>query len=162
MSDQDWRRQLLTFCLDISGATLSGGAPGQFSSTLIEHVLRTGSMEDHIRKVLVPTYKARQTTMQQAIEEYLIPLGVKVDTGRYYTLWIGNETKQIMGGFFVYIAFPEGVTADDVAAVALKDYNLRFLASGAMRVRGINDSGNETSKDLKNNCCVCPKSKVCK
>ncbi|KUL85744.1 hypothetical protein ZTR_08471 [Talaromyces verruculosus] len=125
------------------GATLSGGAPGQFSSTLIEHVLRTGSMEEHIREVLVPTYKARCAIVQRAIEEYLGPLGVKIDIGRPYKLPVDKNTKQVMGGFFIYITFPEGMAADDVAAVALKNYNLRFLASGAMRVRGSKGSSNE-------------------
>lgn len=124
-----------------SGATLSGGAPGQFSSTLIEHVLRTGKMEEHIREVLVPTYKARCAIIQQAIKNYLGPLGVKIDIGRAYNL--PNDTEQVMGGFFIYITFPEGVAADNIAAVALKDYNVRFLASGAMRVRGSKKSRNE-------------------
>ncbi|EEA21315.1 conserved hypothetical protein [Talaromyces marneffei ATCC 18224] len=109
---------------------------------LIEHVLRTGNMEDHIRQVLVPTYKARCAIVQQAIEEYLGPLGGNIDIGRPYNLPAGNETEQVMGGF-INITFPEGIAADDVAAVSLKDYNLRFLASGAMRVRGSSGMSNE-------------------
>lgn len=100
-------------------------------------------MEDHIRQVLVPTYKARCAIVQSATEEYLGPLGVKIDIGRPYNLPAGNNTEQVMGGFFIYITFPEGIAADDVAAVALKDYNLRFLASGAMRVRGSKGRSNE-------------------
>lgn len=98
-------------------------------------------MEEHIREVLVPTYKARCTIVQQAIEKYLRPLGVNIDIGRAYNL--PNDAKQVMGGFFIYITFPEGVAADDVATVALKDYNIRILASGAMKVRGSKDSSNE-------------------
>lgn len=100
-------------------------------------------MEQHIREVLVPTYKARCAIVQRAVEEYLGPLGVKIDIGRPYKLPVGNDTEQVMGGFFIYITFPEGMAADDVAAVALKEYNLRFLASGAMRVRGSKGSSNE-------------------
>jgi DNA-binding transcriptional MocR family regulator len=100
-------------------------------------------MEDHIRQVLVPTYKARCAIVQSAIEEYLRPIGVNIDIGRLYNLSAGDDTEQVMGGFFIYITFPEGIAADDVAAVALKDYNLRFLASGAMRVRGSKGRSNE-------------------
>lgn len=100
-------------------------------------------MEQHIREVLVPAYKARCAIMQRAVEEYLGPLGVKIDIGRPYKLLVGNDTAQVMGGFFIYITFPESIGADDVAAVALKEYNLRFLASGAMRVRGSKGSSNE-------------------
>jgi DNA-binding transcriptional MocR family regulator len=100
-------------------------------------------MEDHIRQVLVPTYKARCAIVQRAIEKYLGPLGVNIDIGRPYSLPVGNDTEQVMGGFFIYITFPEGIAADDVAAVALKEYNLRFLASGDMRVRGSKGRSNE-------------------
>ncbi|KAL4793193.1 pyridoxal phosphate-dependent transferase [Aspergillus venezuelensis] len=48
-----------------------------------------------------------------------------------------NALKQeTIGGFFLYIVFPEGIDADDVAKVALEEYNLRFLSAGAMAVRG--------------------------
>lgn len=129
------------------GATLSGGAPGQFSSTLIEHVLRTGNMEDHLRKVLVPTYKARCASLNQAIRDHLEPLGVRIDIGRPYILANTTEREnkeRVMGGFFIYITLPEGITADNVADVALKEYNLRVLASGAMRVRGSKECTNKT------------------
>lgn len=100
-------------------------------------------MEDHIREVLIPTYKARCAILQRAIKEYLEPLGVKIDIGRPYKLPVSNDTEHVMGGFFIYVTFPEGIAADDVAAVALKEYNLRFLASGAMRVRGSKGRSNE-------------------
>lgn len=100
-------------------------------------------MEEHIREVLIPTYKARCAILQRAIEEYLGPLGVKIDIGRPYNVQTGIEAEQVKGGFFIYITFPEDIAADDVAAVALKDYNLRFLASGAMQVRGSKGRSNE-------------------
>ncbi|KAJ5119947.1 hypothetical protein N7448_010616 [Penicillium atrosanguineum] len=126
--------------LNKTGPTLSGGAPGQFSSVLIEHVLSTGALEYHIQNILAPTYRDRSVALQNAIEELLVPLGVEIDIGRpfkYSSCQAESKSpEKLSGGFFLYITFPEGVSADIVAAVALKEYNLRFLSAGAMWVRG--------------------------
>jgi DNA-binding transcriptional MocR family regulator len=142
------------------GATLSGGAPGQFSSTLIEHVLRTGALEAHIQDVLIPLYRTRSARLRQVVEEYLGPLGVQIDTGRPYHITRSGcgdsngdsghgKEEEIVGGFFLYIMFPPGVLADEVAAVALKEYKVRFLAAGAMAVRGSKASIGQSSRGAR-------------
>lgn len=115
---------------------MSGGAPSQFSSTLIEHVLRTGALEAHLQSVLIPTYQARSIALRQATEEYLGPLGVRIHTGRPYRLNTGSGDEEIVGGFFLYILFPEGISADEVAASTLAECNVRFLPAEMMAVRG--------------------------
>ncbi|KAL4955573.1 aminotransferase [Aspergillus filifer] len=126
--------------LNLVGATVSGGAPGQFSSVLIEHVLRSGSLTSHINNVLIPTYRARCFAMRRAIDEALVPLGVQIDTGLPYHSSVSDEETnnlaETIGGFFLYIVFPEGIDAEQVGKYALEEYNLKFLASGAMAVRG--------------------------
>ncbi|EXJ77602.1 hypothetical protein A1O3_09829 [Capronia epimyces CBS 606.96] len=123
------------------GATLSGGAPGQFSSTLIEHVLRTGALEAHVQNVLIPLYQTRSATIRRAIEEHLGPLGVEIHIGRpYHVKMDAGHDEEVIGGFFLYILFPQGILADEVAAVALKEQNIRFLAAGMMAVRGSKSS----------------------
>jgi DNA-binding transcriptional MocR family regulator len=112
----------------VSGSTLSGGAPAQFSSTLIEHILRSGALQTHLENVLIPTYRTRAKIMRQAVEEILTPLGVQLGQGA--------AEDGILGGFFLYLTLPPHVVADEVAAVALKEYNLRLLTGGMMAVRG--------------------------
>ncbi|EED17103.1 hypothetical protein TSTA_021600 [Talaromyces stipitatus ATCC 10500] len=74
-------------------------------------------------------FTKRLNEVTKTIEEYLGPLSVKVKIGRLHAL-IDNNTEQslagqVMGGFFIYILFREGIAADDVATVSLKEYNLR-------------------------------------
>lgn len=99
-------------------------------------------MEDHIRDVVVPVYQQRAASLRKAVETYLCPLGVVVDEGVSSSGHDGTG-NELRGGFFLYLIFPEGVLADNVAAHALERYNVKFLAATSMTVRG---SG--TSTDL--------------
>ncbi|EXJ94830.1 hypothetical protein A1O1_03228 [Capronia coronata CBS 617.96] len=135
--------------LNLVGATMSGGAPGQFSSTLIEHALRTGALEAHLQNVLIPTYQTRSATLRRVTEEYLGPLGVDIDTGRPFQLEDGRQDEEVLGGFFLYIMFPPGISADEVAAVALKDYNVRLLSAGMMAVKGSKSSDPRLSRGAR-------------
>lgn len=76
--------------------------------------------------------------MRQAIKELLFPLGVRIEIGTPYFPANGGVQKpeEIAGGFFLYITFPEGISADEVAKIALEDYNIQFLPAAAMAVRG--------------------------
>lgn len=74
--------------------------------------------------------------MRRAIKDALSPLGVRIDTGTPYSPdRYSQGGYEVIGGFFLYIVFPEGVSADEVARVALEDYNLQFLPAAAMAVR---------------------------
>lgn len=69
-------------------------------------------------------------------------MGVKIDTGAPYKVDRPDRTgeeeeeEEVFGGFFLYILFPEGIRSDEVARIALDEYNLRILSSGMMAVRG--------------------------
>ncbi|KAK4930443.1 hypothetical protein LTR28_011656, partial [Elasticomyces elasticus] len=78
------------------GTTLSGGAPSQFTSTHIAHLLRTGELQRHIRHTLQPAYASRYRTLVSAIETHLAPLGVTLP----------QRGRQVVGGYFVWLTLP--------------------------------------------------------
>ncbi|KAI9729376.1 MAG: hypothetical protein M1834_006900 [Cirrosporium novae-zelandiae] len=131
--------------LSIVGSTRSGGAPSQFTSVFIDDLLSTGDLQSHIASVLIPTYEKRYHVLMAAISKHLIPLGVKIDTGKPYESSLptlgteseGQEYQCFSGGFFIYITFPaELPPANVIAARALDNYALKipygtmFLAWG--------------------------------
>ncbi|KAJ5182040.1 hypothetical protein N7449_012187 [Penicillium cf. viridicatum] len=142
-----WAEATPTFIrrLNAVGALISGGAPSQFASILIEHVLRTGALEHHLATNVIPVYQLRYSAIKSAISNELVPLGVKIDTGAPWVIpGNGNQrAERVIGGFFLCIIFPEGVPADDVAVIASRDYNLRILPASMMAVRGSPKSENE-------------------
>ncbi|EXJ91636.1 hypothetical protein A1O3_00186 [Capronia epimyces CBS 606.96] len=114
--------------LNQTGSILSGGAPAQFASTVIEHVLRTGRLEDHLVNTLIPTYRTRAARLRRAVQQTLGPMGVTIDSD--------NGTDGIIGGFFLYITLPVEFNVDNLAELALDKYNLRVLAGARMAVKG--------------------------
>lgn len=105
-------------------------------------------MERHIEEVLVPVYKRRAASLRNAVEEYLCPLGVQIDPN-VMSYELGDTVIELMGGFFMYLLFPDGVLADEVAAISLKKYNVKFLAAGAMSVRGSNTSSDRLRRGAR-------------
>ncbi|KAJ5887947.1 aminotransferase [Penicillium taxi] len=103
------------------GATASGGCQSHMASLLINELLANGTIQDHIEKVLIPTYKARYYSLMGAIEKYLVPLGVTVGSGTDY------DSRGMAGGFFTYISFEKcGINTDIIAPIALHAYNLQI------------------------------------
>ena len=82
------------------------------------------------------------------MQDYLGPLGVKIDTGTPYQPEI-PDSKDITGGFFLYILFPSGIRSDEVASIALEAYNLRLLSAGMMAVRGSKTSSELLSRGAR-------------
>lgn len=112
------------------GSTSSGGNPTHFASTIVEHTLRTGSLQKHIRGVVVPEYQQRYHALMGSFNEKLVPLGYEVEAS--------SRESGLAGGFFAYLRLPSffithRVFAKTVAAIALRDYNLR-IAFGHMFV----------------------------
>lgn len=96
----------------------------------MEHTLRTGSLQAHISDVVVPEYHMRYHVYMKAVDELLKPLG--------YANEAPNHSSGIAGGFFSYLRTPKlfaehGVYAKTLAAIALRDYDLR-IAFGHMFV----------------------------
>lgn len=144
------------------GSTKSGGNPGHLSSMFINELLVSGDLEQHIAKVLIPTYRSRSAALLQAIKESLVPLGVTISVGTPYedSLKSGkdsaasqsNGTKNPLatvyqaGGFFTYLKLPSNLPpAADLATHAMSKYNLKFAFGGMFTIFG-DDSSVERAK----------------
>ncbi|TVY84628.1 Uncharacterized protein LSUE1_G002393, partial [Lachnellula suecica] len=113
-----------TYGLSQCGSSRSGGAPSQLTATMICELLKSGDLESHIEKTLIPAYKARYQTMMKAIEKFLIPLGVRVGE-------VSFGEKEIFGGYFIWIEMPEGVKARMVSSMAREREDL-IVAPGKL------------------------------
>jgi DNA-binding transcriptional MocR family regulator len=91
---------------------------------MIAQLLQDGSLEEHIRDVLIPSYARRWRTMMDAIERHLVPLGVSVSK-------VSLVGKDVFGGYFIWFELPEGVSAERIAVRAKETENL-IVAQGDM------------------------------
>ncbi|KAI4163229.1 MAG: hypothetical protein LQ342_003162 [Letrouitia transgressa] len=103
-----------TYGLSQCGSSTSGGAPSQMTSTFIDQLLRSGDLEQHISLVLRPAYSRRYHAMIDAVEEHLLPLGIKLPRGY----------RDVVGGYFIWFALPEPLRADAIAQQAKEEENL--------------------------------------
>ncbi|KAI4204575.1 MAG: hypothetical protein LQ346_001584 [Caloplaca aetnensis] len=122
------------------GGSASGGAPSQMTSTFMTELLQSGELENHIFTTLQPVYARRYYKMVEAIERYLLPLGV--------TLPQSNRT--VVGGYFLWFALPKPLLADEVAQVAREDENLIIGQGSLFAVYG-----DERTEDLERQVRVC-------
>ncbi|KAH7114941.1 pyridoxal phosphate-dependent transferase, partial [Dactylonectria estremocensis] len=122
------------------GSSSSGGCISHFSSSLISHMVTTGELTRHIENVLIPTYRKRYNATIAAISKYLLPLGVKLNTGSPYRSSEGAPS--IASGYFLYITFPDGFpTADALATWAKTSQALTIAPGSIFTVRG--DEGSD-------------------
>jgi DNA-binding transcriptional MocR family regulator len=91
---------------------------------MIARLLEDGTLEEHITEVLIPSYARRWRMMIDAIEMYLVPLGVSVSK-------VSLEGKDVFGGYFIWFELPEGMSAERVAVRAKERQNL-IVAQGDM------------------------------
>lgn len=85
------------------------------------HLLQTGQLQDHIRHTLQPAYATNYRALHDAITKHLLPLG--------FTL--PQPTRDVVGGFFVWLSLPEGLAASEFAQVCKEDEGV-IVAPGAM------------------------------
>ncbi|GAB7327328.1 hypothetical protein MBLNU13_g11205t1 [Cladosporium sp. NU13] len=104
-----------------TGTTCSGGAPSQLTSTFMTHLLQTGQLQDHIKHTLQPAYATNYRALHDAITTHLLPLG--------FTL--PQPTRDVVGGFFVWLSLPEGIAAGEFAQVCKEEEGV-IVAPGAM------------------------------
>jgi DNA-binding transcriptional MocR family regulator len=93
-----------------SGANHSGGAPCQFTSTLIENMLQTpatggGTVVDEVIRNISAVYAERAELMRELLLQHL-PEGTRVNGGR--------------GGYFVWVRLPDGYSAKQIVNLAHK------------------------------------------
>ncbi|KAL4987355.1 pyridoxal phosphate-dependent transferase [Aspergillus falconensis] len=109
-----------------AGCQRSGGAPSQFSSTMVDQLVSSGFLQKHIDEVLRPAYASRYYRLMSAIQTHLYPLGVTLPfTG-----------PSVAGGYFIWAALPGPLRASDLAPVALQDHGVRVAAGDLFRVQG--------------------------
>ncbi|KAI5289404.1 hypothetical protein KEM54_003930 [Ascosphaera aggregata] len=114
-----------------AGSSRSGGAPSQWTSTLVCHLLTSGWLLEHIEDTLRPAYQRRATKLIDGIRNHLVPIGV------HFTLpWQhDNNPKegQLMGGYFVWLRLPDElqISAGQLADLAEKEENLLFTPGNA-------------------------------
>lgn len=85
------------------------------------HLLETGQLQDHIRHTLQPAYAKNYHALHNAITTHLCPVG--------FTL--PQPAREVVGGFFVWLSLPEGVTAGEFAQVCKEEEGV-IVAPGAM------------------------------
>jgi DNA-binding transcriptional MocR family regulator len=109
----------------------------------VHHMLAAGTLQTHIKNNLIPTYRKRYYALMSAINEQLVPLGVKTEVGRPYH---GSDsaqtgTSETVGGFFTYLRLPRDMPfARDVAALAMEKFNLKVAFGHMFSVWGDGES----------------------
>lgn len=104
-----------------SGSSRSGGAPSQLTATFMSNLIESGDLQRHIFETLQPTYARRYQSMISAIEEHLLPLGVRLP----------QTSRDVVGGYFIWLSLPAPIRAEEVAMRAQEEENL-IIAPGPM------------------------------
>ncbi|KAH7044588.1 pyridoxal phosphate-dependent transferase [Macrophomina phaseolina] len=111
----------LAYGISQAGTSRSGGAPSQLTSTYVSQLIESGRLQTHIAGTLRPAYAARYRAMMAAIEEHLVPLGVKLP----------QPGREVAGGYFVWLSLPPPLKGAEVARVAMEQENL-IVAEGEL------------------------------
>lgn len=119
-----------SYGLSQCGSSRSGGAPSHMTATIIDQMLRTSSLQAHVENVLKPAYQRRFHLMLEAIQKYLVPLGVTVGEGTM------NNEFGVFGGYFIWIELPPSIDAELVARLARTEESLIIAAGKLFEVRG--------------------------
>ncbi|CAG8979022.1 hypothetical protein HYALB_00012704 [Hymenoscyphus albidus] len=130
------------------GSSRSGGAPSQFTATIIFELLKSGDLDRHINDVLIPTYQRRYTILREAIERVLVPKGVVVGetSVRSTTAMSGKgegEGEGVFGGYFLWITLPSGMSAEYVALRAKEEEELILAPGRIFEVDGESEEGSK-------------------
>lgn len=99
------------------------------TATIIDALIRSGDLDLHIESVLKLAYQQRHRILVRAIEEYLMPVGVRMKKG---TL----EGRDVFGGYFVWVDLPAGVGAEVVSERCKERENLVVAPGRIFEVRG--------------------------
>ena len=94
-----------------SGSTNSGSAPSQLTAAFMSEMLVSGELENHLYTTLQPGYAKRYRLMIDAIQESLVPLGVRLP----------QASRTIVGGYFIWLSLPDPLDADEFTARAIEE-----------------------------------------
>ncbi|PYH45641.1 aminotransferase-like domain-containing protein [Aspergillus saccharolyticus JOP 1030-1] len=115
----------LAYGLSQTGSSRSGGAPSQFSASMVAQLFPTRVLHNHIAHVLQPAYAARYRRMMSAIREHLVPVGVTP-----------TSSEGIVGGYFIWLKMPASLGATELATLALQEHEVEVAAGNMFRVQG--------------------------
>ena len=118
--------------LSQTGSTRSGGSPSQFGATLMCRLLKDGTLDSHVRNVIVPALQRRHALLVAALDEYVAPLGVRYDTA--------GDGSTAYGGYFVWLCLPESLDSEVIAEYARREKNLVFGHGRMFEVYGDEES----------------------
>ena len=103
-------------------------------------LLESGALQNHIHQTLLPAYARRYGIMVDAVEKHLTPVGITLP----------GMNRDVVGGYFIWIALPESLQAEEVTLRALQEEEL-IVAPGTM----FEVSGDEQAPDLKRKVRLC-------
>lgn len=158
-----WTEATPAFSLALSqvGATRSGGCPAHVSASFVHEMLESGSLEKHLKDNVIPTFRVRYYALLKAVDDYLVPLGMKISTGKPYSenLEQSNGTQnghrepvEQAGGYFIWILLPPTLAGKGaaVAAKGLAKFDLKFAYGDMMQVQGEPASAERAAKGYGN------------
>jgi 2-aminoadipate transaminase len=96
----------LLYSVDDSGVGSSGGCPSQFPACALAPIISDGTIEKRI-EMLKEVYSKRVTAYTAAIDQFLVPFGA--------------EYNRCVGGYFIWIKLPSGITSDQLLEEARRD-----------------------------------------
>lgn len=142
-----WVEGTRDFALGLAqtGSTRSGGAPSQLSATLVCEMIQKGDLNRHIDGTCRPALRRRHALLMQAVHQKLDKFGIEVIDSN-----VTDGGEGVYGGYFVWITFPKGPTAQDIAKAAMEEENLIVPPGEMFQVKG-----DEESVGFKNSIRLC-------
>lgn len=129
-----------------TGSTKSGGAPSQLSATIVSEMMQRGDLRLHIDGACRPALQRRHALMMRAVHERLDRFDIEVLDAN-----VGADGEEkAYGGYFVWVTFPKGPAAVDIAKRAMDEENLIVSPGHMFEVKG-----DEESVGFKNSIRLC-------
>lgn len=119
-----------------TGSTKSGGAPSQLSAAVVCEMMQRGDLRRHVDGACRPALQRRHALMMRAVHERLDRFGIEVLDANVGA----GDGEETYGGYFVWITFPQGPAAADIAKRAMDDENLVVSPGQMFEVKGDEES----------------------
>ncbi|KAF1922695.1 PLP-dependent transferase [Didymella exigua CBS 183.55] len=124
------------------GSTHSGGNPSQFASNILAEAMENGELQRRVYEQLQPAYGKRYRSMVKAINDLLVPLGVRLP----------QTDRDIVGGYFIWLTLPDGMEGGALVERAREDENVVVAQGELFEIPGDSD---HPRTSFKNDIRVC-------
>lgn len=94
-----------------------------------------GELQRRVFEQLQPTYGRRYRSMIKAINDLLVPLGVRLP----------QTDRDIVGGYFIWLTLPDGIEGGALVERAREDENLIVTQVRISRVMAMGTADSNTS-----------------